>query len=64
MSAYRKHGRAVLEGVGQAWYTSVIRKAGVAVSGWKGRVEEGLLGGVMRLGLRLLRLGQRRRRGR
>lgn len=55
--AYRKHGRAVLEGVGQTWYPSVIGKAGVAVTRWKGRVEKGLLGCMVRLGLCLLRLG-------
>lgn len=56
MNSYRKHGRAVLEGVGQTRHTSIIGQAGVAVSWWKGWVKEGLLGGVVRLGL--LGLGQ------
>lgn len=63
-SFYRKHGRAVLEGVGQTGHTSVIGQAGVAVSWWKGWVEEGLLGGVVRLRLGLLGLGQSCGRGR
>lgn len=60
MNAYWKHGRAVLEGVGQTGDTSIIGQAGVAVSWWKGWVEEGLLGGMVRLCLGLLWLGQRR----
>lgn len=62
--SHRKHGRAVLEGVGQTRYPSVIGKAGIAVSRWKGWAKEGLLGGVMCLGLILLRLGKRCGRGR
>ena len=65
--SHREHGRAVLEGVGQAGDTGVVGKASVAVAGRQGGVEEGLLGGVVRLRLVLLRLrqrgGRRRRRG-
>lgn len=54
--SHRKHSRSVLEGVGQARHASVIREACVAVARRQRRVEEGLLRGVVRLGLILLRL--------
>lgn len=55
--SHRKHSRTVLEGVGQAWHASVVWEARVAVARRQRRVEEGLLCGVMCLGLVLLRLG-------
>lgn len=53
---YRKHSRSILERIGQARHPSVVRQTGVAVARRQRRVEEGLLCGVMRLGLVLLRL--------
>lgn len=55
--SHREHSRSVLEGVGQARHASVIREACVAVARRQRGVEEGLPGGVVRLGLALLRLG-------
>lgn len=49
--SYRKHSRSVLEGIGQA---SVVWEARVAVARRQSGIEEGLLCGVMRLGLVLL----------
>lgn len=56
-SSHRKHSRSVLEGIGQAWHASVVWEARVAVARRQCRIEEGLLRGVMCLGLVLLRLG-------
>lgn len=53
-NSHRKHSRSVLEGIGQAWHASVVWEARVAVARRQRRVEEGLLCGVMRLGLVLL----------
>ena len=64
--AHREHGGPVLEGVGQARHAGVVGKAGVAVAGGQGGVQEGLLGGVVGLALVLLALGHGggwRRRG-
>lgn len=52
-----KHGRPILERTGYTWNPSVVRQPSVAVAWWQGRVEEGLLSGVMSLSLVLLRLG-------
>lgn len=57
-SSHRKHRRTILEGVGQTRYTCVVWQTGVAVARGQCRVEEGLLGGVVCLGLALLWLGQ------
>lgn len=63
---HREHGRAVLERVGQTGHARVVGQAGVAVARGQSRVQEGLLRGVVSLGLTLLGLcqrgGRRRRR--
>lgn len=53
---HREHGRAVLKCVGQARHACVVGQAGVAVAGRQCGVEKGLLRGVVRLTLVLLRL--------
>lgn len=45
-----------MEGVGQPWHASVVWEACVAVARRQRRVEEWLLGSVVRLGLVLLGL--------
>lgn len=56
MKPHREHSGAVLEGVGQARHAGVVGQAGVAVAGRQCGVEKGLLRGVVRLTLVLLRL--------
>lgn len=63
-NSHRKHGRAVLESVGQARHARVIGQTGVAVARGQSRVQEGLLCGVVSLGLTLLSLSQRSGRSR
>lgn len=58
MEPHREHGRAVLESVGQAGHARVVGQTGVAVAGGQSRVQEGLLRGVVSLGLTLLGLSQ------
>lgn len=48
-----EHGRAILEGVGHAGHAWVVGQARVAVTKGQSRVEEGLLGAVVGLRLRL-----------
>lgn len=57
--SHREHSRAVLESVGQAGHARVVRQTGVAVPGGQSGVQEGLLRGVVSLGLTLLGLSQR-----
>lgn len=57
-STHRKHGRPILESARQARDARIVGQTGVAVARRQGRVQERLLGGVMRLGLVLLRLRQ------
>lgn len=56
VETHRKHSRSVLEGIGQAWHAGVVWEACVAVAWRQCGIEEGLLCGVMRLVLVLLRL--------
>lgn len=48
-----EHGGAILEGAGHAGHAWVVRQARVAVTGGQSWVEEGLLGAVVALRLRL-----------
>lgn len=62
-----KHGGPILERAGHSWHAGIVGQPGVAVPGRQGGAEEGLLSGMVRLRLVLLRLGQgggRRGRGR
>lgn len=51
-----KHGGPILEGTG---HSRVVGEAGVAVARGQRRIQKGLLGCVVGLGLALLRLSQR-----
>lgn len=53
-NSHRKHSRSILEGIRQAWHAGVVWQARIAVARRQRRVEEGLLCGVMCLGLVLL----------
>lgn len=52
-SRRHEHGRAILEGAGHARNTCVVGQARVAVTRGQSWVEEGLLGAVVGLWLRL-----------
>lgn len=48
-----EHGGAILKGAGHARHTWVVGQACVAVTRWQSWIEEGLLGAVVSLRLRL-----------
>lgn len=59
-----KHCGPILECAGDSWHTGIIGQPSVAVPGWQGGVEEGLLSRVVSLRLVLLSLGESGGRGR